>query len=98
METEATERNLNARANVLEQTRITAANTLTRDDPGLFIEETLFSCLARFCRHCKGNFEHIAELFKPVVRQFDKDELARLSEGSWMSRGASRARVRTSRA
>jgi len=44
----------------------------------LFIEETLFSCLARFCRHCKGHFEHIAELFKPVVPQFDKDELIRL--------------------
>jgi SpoVK/Ycf46/Vps4 family AAA+-type ATPase len=44
----------------------------------LFIEETLFSCLASFCRYCKGNFEQIEALFKPVVRQFDKGELARL--------------------
>ena len=82
MATEETERILkilNERAaNVREQTRMTAANKLTRDAPGLFIEETLFSCLARFCRHCKGNFEQIEALFKPVVRQFDKDELVRL--------------------
>jgi len=44
----------------------------------LFIQETLFSCLASFCRHCKGNFEQIEALFKPVLRQFDKDELTRL--------------------
>lgn len=61
-----------------EQHSLTAAKRLTRDNPGLFIEETLFSCLARFCRHSKGNFEHIAELFKPVVPQFDTDEMVRL--------------------
>ena len=79
MATEATERILNARrANVHDQTRMTAAYKFTRDAPGLFIQETLFSCLASFCRHSKGNFEKIEALFKPVVRQFDKDELTRL--------------------
>jgi transitional endoplasmic reticulum ATPase len=78
MATETTGRIFPARANVREQTSMTAAYKLTRDAPGLFIEETLFSCLASFCRHCKGNFEQIEALFKPVVRQFDKDELVRL--------------------
>ncbi|MFZ4397918.1 MAG: AAA family ATPase, partial [Kiritimatiellia bacterium] len=50
---------------------------LTRNDPGLFIAETFFSCLARFCRHFSGNFEKTESLFEPAVRQFDLEELRR---------------------
>lgn len=59
---------------------MTTANKLTRDAPGLFIEETLFTCLARFCQHFKGYPERLSELFKPVVSQLDNGEPARLPE------------------
>jgi AAA+ superfamily predicted ATPase len=50
---------------------------LTRDDPGLFTAETLFSCLARFCRHFKGNCDSLADLLEPVVPKIEDDELSR---------------------
>ncbi|MDD2459525.1 MAG: ATP-binding protein [Kiritimatiellae bacterium] len=58
--------------------RLIAATKITRDSPGLFIEETLFTCLARFCRAFKGVFERHEDLFKPVASQFDHDDLTRL--------------------
>lgn len=61
-----------------ENHHMMAARKLTRDTPGLFIEETLSTCLARFCRAYKGVFERQEELFKPVVSQFDGEELVRL--------------------
>jgi hypothetical protein len=61
-----------------EKDRLIAATKITRDSPGLFIEETLFTCLARFCRAFKGVFERHEDLFKPVASQFDHDDLTRL--------------------
>lgn len=61
-----------------ETNRMVAAKKLTRDSPGLFIEETLFTCLAQYCRYFKGVFERHEELFKPIGSLFDSDELARL--------------------
>ncbi len=61
-----------------ENDRLMAAKKITRDAPGLFIEETLSRCLARFCRAFKGVFERHEELFKPVALLFDHDDLTRL--------------------
>lgn len=63
-----------------ESNRMTTANKLTRNAPGLWIEETLFTCLARFFRHSKSNPENFEELLRPIILQFDKDEITRLVE------------------
>ena len=67
-------------AHQVEYNRMATAKKITRDSPGLFIEETLFTCLARFCRVFNGGFERHEELFKPVVSHLDNDDLARLVE------------------
>lgn len=61
-----------------ETNRMVASKKLTRDSPGLFIEETLFTCLSQYCRCFKGVFERHEELFRSIGSLFDSDELARL--------------------
>ncbi|MFA7174960.1 MAG: AAA family ATPase [Kiritimatiellia bacterium] len=61
-----------------ERNRVITTRRLTRDAPGLFIEEILFTCLARFCQHYKGNPDGLEELFKPVVAQFEPAEPSQL--------------------